>query len=279
VYGQLNRLPFADITPAMLKRLVFDPLIAKGRLETARRLRQRLEMVWNTALLAERATSNAALPLKGYIAAPSVTNFASAKESELARLLVAVRGYGNRLVEHCVLFQILTAARPGEARGARWEEIDLDEALWIVPAERTKRRRDHLVPLSTQAVDVLRSLRVFTGDGPVLFPSRSRWDAPMSEGAALMCFERVGFDHITAHGFRSLFSTTCHEHGKDSHIIEACLAHLDTGVKAVYNKAIYLPQRRDLLQWWGDRVEGLCATYTSTLGALPIFPMVRRPVE
>lgn len=274
VYGPLGRTPFTDITPAMLLHKVFAPLIAGQKLETARRLRQKLEQVWHHAHLAGRVTVNAALPLKGRISAPTVTNFASASEQELPALLVAVRAYGNRLVEHAVLLQILSASRPGETRGARWEEFDEAKGVWTMPAARTKRRRDHLVPLSTQAVAVLDSLRPLTGGGPVLFPSRSRYDVPMSENTNLMVFSRTGFKHITSHGFRSLFSTTCHEHGHDSAIIEACLAHLDTNaVRAVYNKAQYLPQRRELLQWWGDRVERLCREYTDAKGLTPIFPL------
>lgn len=272
VYGPLGQTPLADITPAMLLHKVFAPLIAAGKLETARRLRQKLEQVWNHAQLAGRASSNAAMPLKGRISAPSVTHFASAKEQDVPALLVAVRAYGNRLIEHAVLLQLLTATRPGETRGALWEEFDEDAGVWVVPASRTKRRRDHLVPLSTQAAAVLASLRPLTGHGPVLFPSRSRWDAPMSENAILMVFGRVGFGHVTAHGMRSLFSTTCHEHGKDSAIIEACLAHLDSNAtRATYNKAQYLPQRRELLQWWGDRIERLCADYTTAKGITPVL--------
>ncbi len=272
VYGPLGRTPFAEITPALLLHKVFAPLIAAQKLETARRLRQKLEQVWNHAQLAGHVTANAALPLKGRISAPTVTNFASASEQELPALLVAVRGYGNRLVEHAVLLQLLTATRPGETRGARWDEFDRAKGVWTVPAVRTKRRRDHLIPLSTQAAAVLEALRPITGSGPVLFPSRSRFDVPMSENTNLMVFDRTGFKHITSHGFRSLFSTTCHEHGHDSAIIEACLAHLDTNaVRAVYNKAQYLPQRRELLQWWGDRVERLCVTYTDPKGLTPIF--------
>jgi integrase len=276
VYQPLGQTPFTDITPALLLHKVFAPLIAAGKLETARRLRQKLEQVWNHAQIAGKVTSNAAMPLKGRISAPSVTHFASAKEQELPALLLAVRGYGNRLVEHAVRLQVLTATRPGETRGAQWDEFDMDAKVWTIPAARTKRRRDHLVPLSTQAVEVLDSLRPLTGHGPVLFPSRSRWDVPMSENTALMVFQRTGFGHVTMHGFRSLFSTTCHEHGKDSHIIEACLAHLDTNaVRATYNKAQYLPQRRELLQWWGDRVERLCQEDVDAKGLTPIFPLDR----
>lgn len=274
VYGPLGRTPFADITPALLLHKVFAPLIAGQKLETARRLRQKLEQVWNHAQLAGHVTVNAALPLKGRISAPTVTNFASASEQELPALLVAVRAYGNRLVEHAVLLQILTASRPGETRGARWDEFDTAKGVWTVPAARTKRRRDHLIPLSTQAVAVLDSLRPLTGGGPVLFPSRSRFDVPMSENTALMVYARTKFGHVTSHGFRSLFSTTCHEHGHDSAIIEACLAHLDgNATRATYNKAQYLPQRRELLDWWGARVERLCREHTTKTGTTPIFPL------
>jgi len=275
VYQPLGQTPIQQITPSLLLQRVFAPLVGAGRFETARRLRQKLEQVWNHAQLAGQVNGNAALPLKGRLTAPSVQHFPSASEQELPALLVAVRGYGNRLVEHAVLLQVLTATRPGETRGARWEEFDVEQKLWTIPAERMKRRREHLVPLSTQVVRVLESLRGLTGQGPILFPSRSRWDAPMSENTLLMTFGRIGFGHVTAHGFRSLFSTSCHEHGKDSHIIEACLAHLDkNATRAAYNRAQYLPQRRELLQWWGDRVEALCREHTDAKGLTPIFPVV-----
>ena len=275
VYPALERVPLADVTPAMLLRLVIGPLVANGRQETARRLRQRLDLIWNHAILMEYTRGgNPAQPLKGKISAPSVTHFASAKEQELPALLVAVRAYGNRLVEHAVLLQLLTATRPGETRGARWEEFDWNRREWAIPAERMKRRREHIVPLSAQAVDVLRSLQGLTGTGPVLFPSRSRHDAPMSANAALMVFERSGFGHVTAHGFRSLFSTTCHEHGHESHIIEACMAHLDKNpIRATYNKAQYLPQRRELLQWWGDHLQALCKVHADTHAIKPALPV------
>ncbi len=276
IFPAMGAMPIATVTPAVLHRLAVAPLVGLGRLETARRLRQKLEHIWDFALITERASSNAAAPLKRMIGSPNVTNFASAKEEEVPRLLVALRAYGNVLVLHAVLLQVLTAVRPGEARGLLWDEVDLDGGLWTIAAARTKRRRDHVVPLSTQALDVLRSLHAITGAGPVGFPSRSRWDVSMSEGAARMAFERVGFGHLTRHGFRTLFSTTCHEHGHESHVIEWCLAHLvGTNVSRVYNKAQYLPQRRELLQWWGSRVEGLCKAYTDAKGLTPIFPLVQ----
>ncbi len=275
VYGPIGRMALADVTPALMLRLVFEPVAGLGKFETARRLRQRLEDVWNHARIAGRAPQeNPAAVLAKYIGRAPVTNFASAKEQELAGLLVAVRGYGNRLIEHAVLLQLLTATRPGETRAAQWDEFDLGAAVWSIPAARTKRRRDHLVPLSTQALDVLMSLQQLTGGSPLCFPSRSRWDVPMSVGAVIVALHRLGFKHVTAHGFRSLFSTTCHEHGHPSHVIEASLAHLDTGVKGTYNKALYLPQRRDLLQWWGDRIEALCRAHAEKTGTRPIFPLV-----
>lgn len=259
LFPKLGARPIADVQAVELLDL-FRRLTAGGtRRELVRRLRQKCEQVWNFAIITGRATTNVAAPLKGQLVAPEVRGFAAVAEKDLPGLLAAVRGYGNVVIECCVLLQVLTAVRPGEARGARWEEFDRAASVWTIPAGRMKRRKEHVVPLSRQALAVLDRLESYTGGNPVLFPSRSRPGAPMSDGTVSACLKRVGYGNVTPHGFRKTFSTAAHEAGHRSDIIEACLAHTDVDrVRAIYNRAEHLSARRELLQWWADRVEGLC---------------------
>jgi integrase len=269
IYPRLGERPIAEVQPHELLDAL-RVLTGDGtHRETARRLRQKLEAIWNFALLAGRATSNAAAPLKGVLVPPVVRNFPAVAERDLPALLLALDAYGNVLVQAAVWLQLLTVTRPGETRSARWVEFDLDGATWTIPAERMKRRREHVVPLSRQALAWLERLRPVSGHLPVLFPSRSRPSVPMSGNTVNKVMDLCGvpaedrrrgtrgpFADATAHGFRSLFSTVAHEAGKRSDVVEACLAHIDTNrTRASYNRATHLQARRDLLQWWADRIE------------------------
>lgn len=275
LFPRLGSRPMASVQADELRQVLRDATAGGRRYETVRRLRQRCEDIWSYAQVARIVTENIAAPLKakGMLPKPEVQGFAPVPEDELPAILVALRGYGNVLIESAFLLQLLTASRPGEARGARWDEIDLDAGLWSLPSSRMKEGKEHVVPLSPQAIAVLRRLKPLSARGPVVFPSRSRPSVPMSDNVVGQALRRLGYD-VTAHGLRKLFSTVCHEHGKDSVIIERCLAHVDKNtVRGTYNKAEYLPQRRELLHWWGDRVERLCAEYTTSKGLLPIFPL------
>jgi integrase len=274
VFPRLGSRPIAEIEAIDLLDLLRSLTAAGSRRELARRLRQKLELIWNYAIITGRATVNVAAPLKGQFAAPDVKGFPAVAERDLPALLMAVRGYGNVWIEGAVLLQVLTATRPGETRGARWDELDEAAGIWTIPADRMKKRRAHVVPLSSQAQQVLTFLRPVSGHLPLLFPSRSRSRVPMSENTVSACLQRVGFGHVTPHGFRKTFSTAANEAGHRSDVIEACLAHVDANkVRAVYNQAEHLKARRELLQWWGDRVERGCDDYISAKGLAPIFPL------
>ncbi|MCY1372492.1 Prophage integrase IntS [compost metagenome] len=148
---------------------------------------------------------------------------------------------------------MLTGVRPSELREAPWEEIDFRKALWSIPASRMKKRRDHLVPLSRQAVEALKQLHVLTGRYPLLFPGRSDRKKPRSNMAFNMALRRMGYEgRQTGHGFRHIISTALREHGFLREHVEAQLAHAEEGVSGVYNKAIYLDQRRVMMQWYAD---------------------------
>lgn len=152
---------------------------------------------------------------------------------------------------------ILTACRKAEVAGARWEEFDLDAAEWLIPAERMKARREHWVPLSRQAVAILRELRRQT-NGAVLFPHRDRPGAHMAERTLNMMLQRMDYAGETIHGFRSVFSTHFNQLGVNPDVVERCLAHAPRDkVRAAYNRHQYREERRKLMQDWADYLDGL----------------------
>lgn len=151
-----------------------------------------------------------------------------------------------------MLLTILTACRKNEAACALWDEVDLDAALWTIPAHRMKARREHIIPLSSQAVTLLRELRV-TAVSNAVFPSRSTPGGTMADRTLNALMERTGYAGVSVHGFRSLFSTWANENGANPDVIELCLAHVHGNyVRAAYNRAQHLPERRELLQQWAD---------------------------
>lgn len=165
--------------------------------------------------------------------------------------------------------------RPGELRRAEWAEIDLDAAEWRIPAEKMKARQPHRVPLSQQAVTILRELYPLTGRGQWVFPGVCAKGEPMSENTINAALRRLGYDKdaMTAHGFRAIASTVLHEQGWPSDIIERQLAHAERNkTKAAYNRAQYLPERRKMMQAWADYLDGLKADAT-------VIPLRRRDSE
>ncbi len=162
----------------------------------------------------------------------------------------------------CALrFTALTFARPGEIRKAEWNEIDFEDAVWRIPAERMKMRREHLVPLSRQALCVLRELHPLTGSGRFLFPGRTA-TRPMSENAITAALRYMGYEsgQMTAHGFRTMASTLLNEQGWSSDAIERQLAHAERDeVRGAYNRAEYLTDRSEMMQKWADYLDRLLA--------------------
>lgn len=147
--------------------------------------------------------------------------------------------------------------RPAEAAAARWDEIDWDNALWIIPAERTKKRREHRIPLTEQMLAILEVIKPISGHRDFIFPSDRDPQKPCNSQTANMALKRMGFaDRLVSHGLRSLASTTLNEQGFDADLIESALAHVDDNqVRSAYNRTGYLERRRPMMSWWSGHIE------------------------
>ena len=156
-------------------------------------------------------------------------------------------------------WQLLTLVRPSEASGARWTEIDLDAKLWTIPAERMKARREHIVPLSPQALEILEVMKPISSHREHVFPSRNDPKQSMNSQAANAALKRIGYGgKLVAHGLRSIASTAMNEAGFNTDVIEAALAHTDKNeVRRAYNRSTYLEKRITLMDWWGTEVKNL----------------------
>jgi integrase len=188
-----------------------------------------------------------------------VQHRAALSDAELPAFLVKLDGYdGDPNTVNALHLLMLTATRPGEVRGAVWAEFDLEEALWIIPADRMKMRVEHRVPLSRQAVELLEGMQPLTGGGSLVFPSPFYSSKPLSENTFNSAMARLGYkNQATAHGFRALFSTVANECGWNPDVIERQLAHLERNqVRAAYHRSTYMKDRAQLMQWWADYLDG-----------------------
>jgi integrase len=171
----------------------------------------------------------------------------------------AISGYkGSHITRAALRLAPLTFVRPEELRHAEWSEIDFDESLWRIPAEKMKMKRLHLVPLSRQAIEAILEVQPITGAGKYVFPSVRSSDRPLSDNTVNAALRRMGYTkkEITGHGFRAMASTLLHEQGYDTNIIEMQMAHKDPdSVRGAYNHAKYLTQRVEMMQAWADYLD------------------------
>lgn len=261
VYPWLGKEPVGDITAASLLS-VLRRIEASGAHETAHRVRQHCGQVFRYAIATGRTLTDVTQGLRGALAPAQVKHHASITEPKaIGALLRAIDAYTGHFVTRCALkLAPLVFVRPGELRNAEWAEFDLDDAEWRIPAEKMKMRKPHIVPLSAQAVEVLRELHPLTGNGRYVFPGiRSRL-RPMSDATLTNALRNMGYsgDEMTVHGFRSMASTRLNEMGWHRDAIERQLAHIEGNeVRAAYNYAEHLPERKKMLQAWADYLGGL----------------------
>ncbi|MCK6427181.1 MAG: tyrosine-type recombinase/integrase [Burkholderiaceae bacterium] len=261
VFPHIGRTPIGEITPGQVRECV-QRIESAGAAEMAGRVFQRLRSVFRYAVAHEYIATDPTYPLKpAEILKPRTTQHRPALSAQDApAFLRHLAGYGRDPMMRCaLLFLVLTAVRPGELRGARWEEFDEAAGLWRIPGPRMKMKTEHLVPLSRQALEVLAELQPLTGSGPLLFPSPFYPSKPISANTLNSALARMGYKgEATAHGMRTLFSTCANEAGHRADVIERQLAHEERdGVRGAYNRAEYLPERRKLMDWWGARVDAM----------------------
>lgn len=258
----LGNRPIAEITPPELLKAL-RRIEDRGAIETAHRVRNYCGQIFRYAIATGRAERDASLDLKGALTTPVKQHRAAITDpGETGQLLRAIDDYKGYFVTKCALrLAPLLFVRPGELRKAEWVEIDLDKAEWNIPAERMKMRDPHLVPLSTQAVGILRELHALTGEGKYVFPGARTNGRPMSDNAVLAALRRMGFakDEMSSHGFRAMARTILDE---ELHVridfIEHQLAHAvkDPNGRA-YNRTAHLVERRKMMQQWADYLDKL----------------------
>lgn len=234
----------------------------RGVVDTAHRALQLCGEVFRYAIATGRAQADLSLVLRGALAPTKEKHHASITDpKKIGELLRDLYDYqGAYLTRQALKLAPLLFVRPGELRTAEWEDFDLETAEWRLPAAKMKMRGLHIVPLSRQAVEILRELQLHTDQGKYLFPGVRTTDRPMSENTINAALRRLGYskDEMTGHGFRSMASTILHEQGWPHEAIERQLAHAQRNkVAAAYNYAEYLPQRREMMQAWADYLDGL----------------------
>jgi integrase len=259
---EIGLRPISEILPMEVLEIL-RKVERRGRLDTARRLRSTISCVFRYAIATARATQDPTYALRGALIAPVVKSRAAiTAPNALGGLLRAIDGYDGQPTTKAAL-QLLPILfpRPGELRFAEWPEFDLDKAIWTIPAEHTKMRRIHRVPLPQQAVDILRALQRVTGQGRLAFHSVRTVREPISEGTLIAALRRLGYgkEEVTPHGFRATASTLLNESGKwNPDAIERQLAHLEhNDVRRAYDRAEHWAERVKMASWWADFLDQL----------------------
>jgi integrase len=269
VLGRLERDVFPVIGTRPIRALAAPELLTmlrriedRGSKDTAHRVLQACGQVFRYAVASGCADRDPTGDLRGALTPVRQKHFASLTDpAAVGQLMRAINGYDGFKGTRCALrLAPLVFVRPGELRQAEWSEVDLDKAEWRIPPEKTKMRKPHIVPLASQAVEILRELKPWTGEGRYLFPCVRTAARPMSNNALNAALRRIGYtkDEMTSHGFRSMASTILNEQGWNRDVIERQLAHGEQdGVRGAYNYAEYLPERRKMIQAWADYLDNL----------------------
>ena len=257
--------PIAQIRPPEVLELLRQ-IEARGTYESALRLRSAIGRVMRYAVATGRADDDPTAALKGALQAVQVRHRAAiTKSGEVGQLMRAIDGLeGTAVVKAALKIMALCFPRPGELRYAQWSEIDLNEAIWAIPEERTKMRRAHSIALAPQAVEVFRDLQKITGNRALAFPGVRNPKVPLSENTLNAALRRLGYtaDEMTAHGFRTIASTLLNESGLwNPDAIERALAHQDANaVRRAYARGEYWEERVRMAAWWADHLDALrCA--------------------
>jgi integrase len=275
----LGERPIREIKTRELLDLLLD--MEKRTPSTAHRTKRLAGQIFQFAVTRGDADFNIAFNLKGALEPANKSHFAAlTSPKDIANLMTRIEAYhGSAVVRSALWFSLYTFQRPGEIRGARWEEMDFDERLWRIPKCRMKNKHPHVVPLSRQTLKILeflQSLAERTGYSSFVFPAKTSKMSPINACTVSVAIRTMGYtdEQMTAHGFRALASTNLNEQGWNRDVIELSLSHLEKNqVRAAYNHAERLSERREMMQAWADWLDGLRERYSSDTSS------VMRPVH
>jgi integrase len=255
IFPFIGHQKLTDITSGVILQLCRH-IEDKGVIETVARVRQIIGQVFNYAIATDRAETNPTLALHGALQTRKEKHYAALTDPvKIGILIRQIEAYPYDVVRLALKFSALVFCRPGEIRTARWDEIDWEKARWSIPEEKMKMKNPHIVPLARQTLKVLEELRPLTSCQQWLFPSARNDGHCMSENTIRVALRAMGYsnDDMTAHGFRGMASTVLNDNGFPTDHIERQLAHAErNAVRGAYNHAEYLPQRREMMQWWAD---------------------------
>ena len=259
VFPVIGEMPIQEIRVSDIKT-VLDGVMTRGVNNTAEKIREWTGSIFDYAVMLEVVETNPAYSLRKYIPAKQTDHRPALPREELTeffrRLILAEIEPQNRIA---LILNMLTFLRSTELRGGQWNEIDFDAAIWTVPAQRMKHEKTapkppHAVPLADWTLELLAELKELTGNTPFLFPSRTKTDGFISDATIGRIIERMGYKgRVTPHGFRSLASSVLNEQGFNPDAIERQLAHIENNkIRAAYNRADYLNERKEFMQWYSD---------------------------
>lgn len=257
VFPAIGNIPVQQIKARTLVEAL-EPIKARGALETVHRLVQRINEIMVYAINTGLIDANPASGIGMAFEKPKKQNMPTLRPEELPKLMRSLVMTNLSVPIRCLIeWQLLTLVRPSEASGARWTEIDLDAKLWTIPAERMKAKREHIVPLPPQAIEILDVMTPISAHREHVFPSRNNPKQPMNSQTVNAALKRIGFgNQLVAHGLHSIASTAMNEAGLYSDVIEAALAHIEKNeVRRAYNRSTYLKKRIELMDWWGSFVQ------------------------
>ncbi len=261
-FPAIGAKPINEITAPELLALL-RAIECRGTVDMAHRISQHCSAIFRFAISTGRAVTDPVTSLRGALSNVRQQHYAALTDpAEFADLLRDIEKYrGEITTKSAMQLLALTFQRTKEVRFAEWSQFDLEAALWRIPAEIMKMREAHIVPLSRQAIDVLKRLQPLTGGGRLVFPSSISRERPISENTVVYALARMGYKgSMTGHGFRSVASTLLNEQGFRHDVIERQLAHAEkNAVRAAYNRAEYLPERKKMMQEWADYLDKLKA--------------------
>ncbi|MFP5497382.1 MAG: integrase domain-containing protein [Gammaproteobacteria bacterium] len=257
VFPSMKSTPLSEVNAPMVIKLL-RPIEAKGSLETVKRVSQRLNEIMTYGVNSGMIFANPLSGIRAVFKKPKKENMAALPPDELPELMMEIANASIKRTTRCLIeWQLHTMTRPSEAATTRWADIDFDKRIWTIPAERMKKRRPHIIPLTEHAISLLDTLKPHSGHRDYVFPSDRNPRTHANSQTANMALKRMGFqDRLVSHGMRSMASTILNEHGWDPELIEVALAHVDKDeVRSAYNRADYIERRRPMMAWWSEHIQ------------------------